>query len=187
MVVGKSKRGGIPLGAFIVEPTARGLAAAVEAKRPRGVSPIVPVKEGMRLPPLYLVHPHDGQVALYFKLVKYLDDGLPVRAFQAPDRRFLSPGPGRIEEIAEYYVRELTALDPQGPYLLAGYCFGAWIAFEMARQMEKRNRPVKFLALLDAYAPGYPLPREDLNMSLIFEPSVRSLGGKLMDCLRKAV
>jgi alpha/beta superfamily hydrolase len=30
--------------------------------------------------------------------------------------------------------------------LIGGYCFGAWIAFEMARQMEKRNWPAKFSA-----------------------------------------
>jgi thioesterase domain-containing protein/acyl carrier protein len=154
----------IPLGAFTVEPTAGGLAAMIKAKKPKGICPIVAVRTGRQLPPLFLVHPHDGQVMLYFKLVKYLDDDVPVYAFQAPDREFLKPGPGRIEEIAQYYVREMTARHPQGPHLIGGFCFGAWIALEMAKQMEKQNRRVKLLALLDAYAPGYPLPREDMNM-----------------------
>ncbi len=154
----------IPLGAFALEPTAGGLAAVIKAKKQKGVCPIVPVRTGGQLPPLFLVHPHDGQAMLYFKLVKYLDHDIPLLAFQAPDGQSLKPRPGRIEELAQCYVREMTARQPQGPFLIGGYCFGAWIAFEMARQLELQNRPVKFLALLDGYAPGYPLPRENLNI-----------------------
>jgi len=164
----------IPPNSFVIDPTPVGLAALIREKDSKKVDPLFALKTGGRLPPLFLVHPHDGKAVLYFKLARYLDDDLPIFCFQSPSESFLKPRPGGIEEIARVYVREMTAGQKQGPYFLGGYCFGAWIALEMARQIEKENRAVEFLALIDGYAPGYPLAREgirlaELRLCLLFD------------------
>jgi thioesterase domain-containing protein len=55
-----------------------------------------------------------------------------------------------VEAMAEENVRQLVALQPQGPYLLGGYCNGGIVAYEMARQMEQQGLEVGLLILLDA-------------------------------------
>ena len=43
----------------------------------------------------------------------------------------------------------LREKQPQGPYHICGYSFGACIAFEMCLQLELSNTPVAALSLLD--------------------------------------
>jgi len=47
----------------------------------------------------------------------------------------------------------IKKVSPKGPYSLAGYSFGACVAFEMGLQLEKAGEKVK-LALLDG-SPSY--------------------------------
>lgn len=55
-----------------------------------------------------------------------------------------------ICELARFYCSRITAVQPDGPYLLGGYCGGGILAFEVARQFERQNKVVEFLALFDA-------------------------------------
>jgi aspartate racemase len=48
-------------------------------------------------------------------------------------------------------------VQPNGPYLLGGLCFGGKIAFEMAQQLRAQNDEIALLALIDSYAPGHPV------------------------------
>jgi thioesterase domain-containing protein len=57
--------------------------------------------------------------------------------------------------MAEEAVRQLVALQPQGPYLLGGYCHGGPIAYEMAQQMERQGLRVGMVILLDAWVPRH--------------------------------
>lgn len=62
----------------------------------------------------------------------------------------LSRGSGlyqRIEDIAACYVAELQAIQPAGPYYLGGGCEGAYVAFEMALQLQQAGQEVKGLTL----------------------------------------
>jgi thioesterase domain-containing protein len=60
--------------------------------------------------------------------------------------------------MAADYLKEIRTLQPEGPYFLGDYCFGGKVAFEMAQQLHAQGQKVALLALLDAYAPGYPKP-----------------------------
>ena len=71
---------------------------------------------------------------------------------QGVRRRCLS---ATVEAMAEENVRQLMALQPQGPYLLGGYCHGGLIAYEMARQMKQQGIEVGIVILLDAWVPRY--------------------------------
>jgi len=58
-----------------------------------------------------------------------------------------------VEDIAAHYMHELLTLQPEGPFLLAGYSFGGIVAYEMAQQLTKAGHEVPFLALFDMPAP----------------------------------
>jgi acetoacetyl-CoA synthetase len=44
-----------------------------------------------------------------------------------------------VEDLALYYLKEVRALQPHGPYHFLGYSFGGLIAFEMARQVHRKG------------------------------------------------
>lgn len=54
-----------------------------------------------------------------------------------------------IQSLASYYVKCIRELQPDGPYRIAGYSFGACVAFEMCSQLQSHNQAVERLVLLD--------------------------------------
>ncbi len=57
-----------------------------------------------------------------------------------------------VEAMAAMYLREIQAIQPEGPYLLGGYCNGGFIAYEMAARLRARGHAVDLLALVDTPA-----------------------------------
>ena len=56
-----------------------------------------------------------------------------------------------IKNIAARYVSFLKEVQPQGPYILGGWCYGGIIAHEMACQLQAQGEQVDYLILLDAH------------------------------------
>ena len=54
-----------------------------------------------------------------------------------------------LEEMAAYHIAAMQERSPHGPYLLGGYCIGATVAMEMARQLEAKGEKVTHLLLID--------------------------------------
>ncbi|CAN7975707.1 unnamed protein product, partial [Ixodes persulcatus] len=98
--------------------------------------------------PVFLVHPIEGHVGALYELARQL----PVRAVGLQRMRDVSAR--SIEELAAVYLRRLLEVQPQGPYHIVGYSFGATVAFEMAVQLQGAGAPVGSLVLLDG-APQY--------------------------------
>ena len=55
--------------------------------------------------------------------------------------------------MAAHYIQEIRAIQPEGPYLLGGRCFGSIVAFEMALQLSRQGQKVALLALIDGATP----------------------------------
>ena len=67
-----------------------------------------------------------------------------------------------MKEAAADYLAEIQVLQPQGPYLFAGYSGGGITAYEMAQQLRDMGQEVAVLALLDTPLPVRPaLARKD--------------------------
>jgi amino acid adenylation domain-containing protein len=112
---------------------------------------LVSLRSGSRdRAPLFLVHPGGGNVLCYLPLARALPRGLPCYAFQA---RGIVGGEKPIEtidEMAANYVQAMRAAQPSGPYYIAGWSFGGFVAYEMARQLAKLGERVAWLGLIDA-------------------------------------
>jgi pimeloyl-ACP methyl ester carboxylesterase len=115
-------------------------------------------------PPFFCVHAIGGAVLSYRDLAVRLGGEQPFYGIQAAG---LAGGDAvdDLPAMAAQYAAAVEAAAPHGPYLLGGWSFGGVVAFEMARQMRQRGRPVALVALFDSWAPGaVPLPaaaRED--------------------------
>jgi pimeloyl-ACP methyl ester carboxylesterase len=80
-------------------------------------------------------------------MVQALDPGQPVYGLQSPHRL---DGPWSVEELARHYLLAIRCVQSKGPFRLAGWSFGAPVAFEIARQFRALNEEVEFLGLMDA-------------------------------------
>ena len=60
-----------------------------------------------------------------------------------------------VEDLAACYIEELQAFKKHGPYLLAGFCFGGLVAYEMARQLVEQGEKIALLGLIDTVNPTY--------------------------------
>ena len=63
--------------------------------------------------------------------------------------------PYTLEDIAAHLVRAVREHQPEGPYLLGGFCLNGLIAFEMARQLTAEGERVALLALFEALNPAH--------------------------------
>jgi amino acid adenylation domain-containing protein len=62
-------------------------------------------------------------------------------------------GPYRMEEIARHLVLAIREKQPQGPYRLGGFCIGAVVAYEVARQLTMLGTEVGQLVLFEPLNP----------------------------------
>jgi amino acid adenylation domain-containing protein len=109
-----------------------------------------------------------GKVPLFFAHGDFDHGGLYCRRLArelGPDQPFYSMTPHgldggsvpwSIEAIAADHLDAIRAVRPSGPYRLGGFCNGAVIAFEMARQLEKQGQSVESVLLIDGRALNAP-------------------------------
>lgn len=74
-----------------------------------------------------------------------------------------------IQSLSAYYVNCIRQVQPDGPYRIAGYSFGACVAFEMCSQLETQNQPVESLFLFDgshSYVAAYTQVRKEMHHSV---------------------
>ncbi|KAM8836140.1 fatty acid synthase [Spinachia spinachia] len=93
--------------------------------------------------PLFMVHPIEGSISAFRTLASRLS--VPCYGLQCTQAAPLES----IQSLAAYYVHCVRQVQPDGPYRIAGYSFGACVAFEMCSQLQTQNLSVKNLFLFD--------------------------------------
>ncbi|MDF5718964.1 MAG: thioesterase domain-containing protein [Rhizonema sp. PD37] len=116
--------------------------------------PLVALQHRGSKPPFFLVPGGDGIIFNFYHLAHHLGYERPFYTFQARGIYGDQPPYNQVEEMATDYIKALRTVQPQGPYLLGGHCFGAFVAFEMAIQLKKQGQEVALLAILDASEPS---------------------------------
>ena len=82
--------------------------------------------------------------------------------------------PEEYQEWAASYVEAIRLVQPDGPYVIAGMCEGAIIAFTMTRVLEAAGERVAFLAMLDAW-PLENTTRPLARRVFIYEKRLRAI------------
>lgn len=118
-----------------------------EQRDPEDFDPVVVLRPEGRKLPLWLVHPGVGEVLVFVGLAQHLsaDD----RAVYALRARGFEPGHkpfATIAEMVKVYSEAIRSHQPHGPYLLAGYSYGAMVAFELAKVLQLQGERISFLA-----------------------------------------
>ncbi|MEV4442709.1 amino acid adenylation domain-containing protein, partial [Streptomyces sp. NPDC049577] len=145
----------IPLSRFIAAPTVAALAGLLRSGHAAAAfDPLVPIRTGGDRRPLFLAHPMGGNVLCYLPLSRHLPDGQPLYAFQAAGAEPGTEPLRTLPEIAASYIAAMRRVQPQGPYLIGGWSFGGFVAFEMARQLRAAGEETARVVLLDTVAVG---------------------------------
>ena len=146
----------LPLATLFECPT---IAHLAEALRARNWSPawmsLVPVQPGGSKTPLFLVPPGGGSVLRFAELARHLGSDQPVYGLEPLGHDDRHPPCDRVVDMATCYLKEIRELQPTGPYLLAGICFGGLVAWEMATQLQQQGERVALVALLDSNVPEH--------------------------------
>jgi amino acid adenylation domain-containing protein len=144
----------LPLSIVFEAPTPRELAARIGRDAPRSRwDNLVPLKPGGSRPPLFVVAAGDGNIVGFAPLARSLSAEQPLYALQPSGLDGRRPLDRGIGQMADRYISALRRVQPRGPYLLAGRCNGATVAFEMAQRLRAAGEEVPLLAALDSDPP----------------------------------
>jgi len=126
----------LPLKALTEHPTVEHLATLLRDHTERLSGPLVAIQDGDGTsPPLFLVHPDNGQVGPYCRLAHALGEEFTVFGVQAGGLYSDAEPHRTVPAMAAAYVDAVRAVRPTGPYLLGGCAIGAAIAYEMAARL----------------------------------------------------
>ena len=150
----------MPLAKAFERPTIRGLSEWIDSQLQVGriadVLPqfVTPIQTSGARPPVFFVPPGSGSPNCYVDLAVHLGSDQPVYGFLSPGLLKRGATPSSIERMADLYIEQMQKIQPIGPYVLAGWSFGAFVAFEMGRLLEQRGEEVSLVALIDAAPPA---------------------------------
>jgi len=162
----------IPLATILQSPTIEALAQILRQDNwSAPESSLVPIQPNGSNPNFFCVHAKGGNVLFYKDLARYLGSDQPFYGLQARRLAGRQIGHSTVEEMAEYYIKEIQTLQPEGPYFLGGSSFGGLAAYEMAQQLLAQGHEVALLALLDTGTPDYPklLPGTTVLRSKVYD------------------
>jgi amino acid adenylation domain-containing protein len=142
----------MPLAILFQAPTIRQLAETIQRQASSASwSSLVPIKAQGNGTPLFLIHGAEGNVLLYRNLADEMGPGQRLFGLQSRGLDGREPLKRSIESMAAAYLTEIEAVQPKGPYCLAGYCLGGTIALEIAKRLQRSGERVALLAMLETY------------------------------------
>ncbi|WP_425335590.1 amino acid adenylation domain-containing protein [Ralstonia pseudosolanacearum] len=142
----------VTLTQLLQHPNIASLAAVAERDGMRTRDQAVPVRTTGSQRPLFLVHEITGLDGYFTQLGAWIDADIPV--YGLPAVGWGEPQLRTIEGLAKRLKAAMRAVQPHGPYRLAGWSFGGVLAYEIAIQLIGEDEEVEFLGLLDTRHPA---------------------------------
>ena len=118
---------------------------------------VVQFRAGGSQEPLFFVHDGWGGIMFVRELARLLETDRTIYGIRPPALDGKYAIPRTIEAVAAEYIEAIRQKQPHGPYMLAGYSFGGFVAFEMARQLMALGESVRYLGIIDASKPSEPV------------------------------
>ncbi len=144
----------IQLATLFAAPTIRDLAKVLAQGEPREFDfrQMVKLQPNGSKTPLIAIN----NTGNYYLLAKYLGADQPFISLQLFDPSVKTEKmPQTLEEVAAEYVKLIRRVQPNGPYIVLGWCAAGALAFEVACQLMASGQRVRHLFLMDAWVPRY--------------------------------
>lgn len=120
------------------------------AAQPRA---LVPLRQHGAGAPVFAVPGHNGDVFCWREVAQHLDH--PFYGLQPPGLDGEGEPLTRVEDLARYFAAQIRELVGEKPVIIAGYCAGGAVAFELARKLHAAGSETHFVALFASPHPGF--------------------------------
>lgn len=144
----------VSIGELFQWPTAREIAHNLFIESPlKGLECMIQLNkptEGKKN--IFILHTWEGIVYQYKEIAKRLEGEYNVYGIQAKGVMKPAQLPATPEEMILEYIAEIKAIQPEGPYILAGYCYGNWILYKMVLMLEDQDVPIDRMIQIDENA-----------------------------------
>jgi arthrofactin-type cyclic lipopeptide synthetase C len=143
----------VTLAELFQRPSVESLAALLCQRNtvPEQPEGLVVVRPGEGGDALFLIHEFSGREVYFPALAMHIEGQFPI--YGLPGVPLGQPQLRTLECMATRMVGIIRAVQPHGPYRLAGWSFGGLLAYEIAQQLLGLDEAVAFVGLLDTYAP----------------------------------
>ncbi|WP_280494772.1 amino acid adenylation domain-containing protein, partial [Nocardia asiatica] len=139
---------------FFTDATVAGLAARIDAGDAdvnAALDVLLPIRASGSAAPLFCLHPMYGLAWSYAGLAQFLPAEQPIFGLQSPALSEDGELPGSLDELAQRYLAEIRAVQPQGPYRLLGWSLGGVLAHAIATELQDAGEQVELLAMMDSH------------------------------------
>ena len=141
-------------------PTVAQLAAALNASATVTAPPamkrwVIPVKPAGNRIPFF----HMGGATVLRQLVKYVHPDQPVYGILEQDLSSDKPLYTDVPAIVDHCLAGIRSVQPTGPYMIGGLCFGGLVALELGRKLRAAGEEVWLVLMIDSFAPDAISPR----------------------------
>jgi thioesterase domain-containing protein len=133
-------------------PTIQSFAEKISANQKRPLDDTaVCIRKGASEYPLFFPHEGSGDLLHIQALAQYIDSSVPI--YGLPEK-YVDGGDATaktIEGMATRMVGMIRAVQPHGPYRVAGWSLGGTLAYEIAVQLIGADQDVEFVGLFDTF------------------------------------
>ncbi|MCR8966025.1 non-ribosomal peptide synthetase [Brevibacillus laterosporus] len=98
---------------------------------------------------IFIVHGAGGDIFLYRDLAKLLEDEYNVYGIQPKGLNGEEPFSSSYYEMMHDYINEIRTIQGEGPYIIAGYCTGGIVSYDLVNILELQGDKVTALLELD--------------------------------------
>ena len=124
-------------------------------------SSLVVMKSTGFLAPFFIISDGRGRLFEYKHLCGHFDAERPLYGLQVHNiAEYVNHA--RIESLAAEYIKAIRVVQPEGPYLIGGFCMGGITAFEMAQQLYADGQKVAQVVLISSMKPAFLIEDEIL-------------------------
>jgi thioesterase domain-containing protein/acyl carrier protein len=143
----------VSVSVLFLHPTVREIAASIHEQGILSrLECVVKLNKGQDKKNIFILHPYHGMVYPYKELARLLEDDYTVYGIQARGLVRDSRLPETSQMMVADYIHQVRQVQEEGPFIIAGFCFGSIVAYEMVNQLEAMSYPVEQLILLDEHA-----------------------------------
>jgi thioesterase domain-containing protein len=114
---------------------------------------VVPIQPLGTRRPFFCVHAGGGTTLGYRDLARNLGPEQPFYGMQSLGLDGVQAPLSTLTDMARSYVECMRQVQPEGPYLIGGWCMGGIIAFEMTRVLRAQGQRTDLLVLIDSESP----------------------------------
>lgn len=131
-------------------------------------SPLVRLKGQGSLSPFFCIHDGTGNLSVYARLPNLIDREWPVYAFKITDAEAYTSieRDELVTRVAANYLDRIKSIQPEGPYVLGGFCMGGAFGWEIAQQLKQNGDEVKKLVLISSTHPSFMIDDDTMILEL---------------------